>query len=97
MSNEALNTHIKLGEPCGEDADLATIADWLGTEVLDLKTEVARLNEVLANRAIRVAKLNDEVERLSELIWKNCVEPASSEQCARCPIRDICGTDGLRK
>lgn len=30
MSNELLNAHIALGEPCGEDADFAQIADWAG-------------------------------------------------------------------
>ena len=27
MSNELLNAHIKLGEPCGEDADFAWCFD----------------------------------------------------------------------
>lgn len=30
MSNELLNAHIMLGEPCGEDAGLYEIADWAG-------------------------------------------------------------------
>ena len=34
MSNAAINAHISLGEPCGEDADLSTIADWAGELIL---------------------------------------------------------------
>lgn len=36
MSNEVLNAHIKLGEPAGRDADLATISDWAGESLLNL-------------------------------------------------------------
>lgn len=34
MSNAVLNAHIILGEPCGEDAELSTIADWAGELIL---------------------------------------------------------------
>lgn len=34
MSNAVLSAHIMLGEPCGEGADLATIADWAGELIM---------------------------------------------------------------
>ena len=45
MSNEALNAHISFGEPCGNDADLAEIADWAGEKVMELSRRLDAVYE----------------------------------------------------
>ena len=51
MSNAVLNAHIMLGEPCGEGAELSTIADWAGELILSgngglTKQQMARLRSI---------------------------------------------------
>lgn len=35
MSSSLLNAHIACGEPCGDSADLATMADWAGDLIMN--------------------------------------------------------------
>ena len=48
MSNASINAHIAMGEPCGEGADLATIADWAGELVLKDTCEITQLKARVA-------------------------------------------------
>ena len=43
MSNQLLNTHIMLGEPCGDGADIWEIAEWAGDLILDQKNRIEEL------------------------------------------------------
>jgi hypothetical protein len=43
MSNEVLNVHIELDEPCGKDADIFDIADWAGHYIKELKAALAAM------------------------------------------------------
>ena len=55
MSNTLLNVHILLGEPCGKDATLNEIADWIGKQILDnvliqRELKMSILHEILTER-----------------------------------------------
>jgi uncharacterized protein YukE len=58
MSNEIMNVHCDLGQPCGSDADIFEVADWGGelvreqlAKIADLEAEVAKYHEALADCA----------------------------------------------
>ena len=50
MSNELINAHIALGEPCGEEAELSVIADWAGYMIMEINKDqqVSALKDALS-------------------------------------------------
>ena len=66
MSNELLNAHITLGEPCGADADFAQIADWAGsvitgTDGILTGHQLSLLKEI--GEYLHVTEYNDEARK----------------------------------
>jgi hypothetical protein len=70
MSNNLLNAHVALGEPCGPDATLKEMADWAGGLLLDAIQEGGATEKKLARAEARVREL--------ETAIRNCVNHANN-------------------
>ena len=56
MSNQLLNAHYEMGEPCGEDAEFYAIGDWAGELIL---SDLKELTKVKAQRDQLAAMLRE--------------------------------------
>ena len=73
MSNEVLNIHIRMGSPCGDDADIFDIADWAGHEI-------SNLTEALAAMTVEDERLNKGWQEANHLLREQTEEVLTIRQ-----------------